>query len=331
MSGPDRVAPRLGEVGEGPSGYRSKKSSNSATLSLSLMEFQKASSSSAPRAGRRQRRTLDVLRASGDRRDRFLRRRFADPHLEGTDGLGNVLHLLLAQILEGDQPMLAHMIAHAARHAYASGSASDSSRAAMLTPSPKMSPSLTMTSPTLMPIRNSMRRSGGSLAFSCGSASCDFTAQSTAATTLPNSARTLSPAVPVIRPPWRADQGVDDQAMGRERGERRWLVALHVPAVAFDIRRKDRNELALEMGCFHSNAFNPEFRAQAGWPGWAVPELPSCVTLPLSIGFKSVRIQGSRSRGSNETLATIMGIGRWVAKGDQTRSHLTLNARASER
>src|SRR6516164_5555680 len=43
------------------------------------------------------------------------------------------------------------------------GSASASSRAAMLTPSPKMSPSSIMMSPTLMPMRNSMRcwRYGG--------------------------------------------------------------------------------------------------------------------------------------------------------------------------
>ena len=43
------------------------------------------------------------------------------------------------------------------------GSASASRRAATLTPSPKMSSSSTMTSPRLMPMRNLMRRSSGSI------------------------------------------------------------------------------------------------------------------------------------------------------------------------
>src|SRR5437667_157116 len=46
------------------------------------------------------------------------------------------------------------------------GSAKPSSRAATLTPSPKMSPFSTTISPTLMPMRNSMRRSGGTAALS---------------------------------------------------------------------------------------------------------------------------------------------------------------------
>ena len=40
-----------------------------------------------------------------------------------------------------------------------------SSRAATFTPSPKMSPSLTMTSPTLTPIRKRMHRPSGSPSF----------------------------------------------------------------------------------------------------------------------------------------------------------------------
>ena len=48
------------------------------------------------------------------------------------------------------------------------GSARVSRRAAMLTPSPKMSSPSMMMSPRLMPTRNSMRVAGGTTAFRCG-------------------------------------------------------------------------------------------------------------------------------------------------------------------
>jgi len=57
----------------------------------------------------------------------------------------------------------------------------------MLTPSPKMSPSSMMMSPTLTPIRNSMRRPAGAEALRAIISSCTSTAQRTASTTLANS------------------------------------------------------------------------------------------------------------------------------------------------
>jgi hypothetical protein len=80
------------------------------------------------------------------------------------------------------------------------GSASCCSLAAMLTPSPKRSPPSTITSPRLMPIRSSMRRPSGSAAFRSASSRWMRTAQSTAFTTLANSASTLSPDVLTSRP-----------------------------------------------------------------------------------------------------------------------------------
>jgi len=66
------------------------------------------------------------------------------------------------------------------------GSANASRRAAMLTPSPKMSPSSTTMSPTLMPMRNSMRLSAGTVALRSVMPACTSDAQFRASTTLPN-------------------------------------------------------------------------------------------------------------------------------------------------
>jgi len=64
------------------------------------------------------------------------------------------------------------------------GSASASSRAAMLTPSPKMSAPSTITSPRLTPIRSSRRRSGGMGSLMMRATCCASTAQLSASTTL---------------------------------------------------------------------------------------------------------------------------------------------------
>jgi len=87
------------------------------------------------------------------------------------------------------------------------GWASASSRAAMLTPSPKMSSPSMITSPRLTPIRSSRRRSGGIGSLIEREARCISTAQFSASTTLEKSASTLSPAVPTIRPPCAAISG----------------------------------------------------------------------------------------------------------------------------
>jgi hypothetical protein len=64
-----------------------------------------------------------------------------------------------------------------------------------------------------------------------------------------------------------ADQGIDDFPMGRESGKGRGLVALHMPAEPFDIGRKDRNELALEIGCFYSVA---TLSPSIGFSAWVI-------------------------------------------------------------
>jgi hypothetical protein len=75
-----------------------------------------------------------------------------------------------------------------------------SSRAATFTPSPKMSPSLIMTSPALMPMRNRIGGEFGSASFAAAIAFWISAAQETASRMLTNSASTLSPAVFAIRP-----------------------------------------------------------------------------------------------------------------------------------
>jgi hypothetical protein len=80
------------------------------------------------------------------------------------------------------------------------GLAKVSRRAATLTPSPKMSPSSTTISPTLMPMRNSMRLSAGTVAFRSAMPACISVAQRSASTTLPNSTSSPSPVVLTSRP-----------------------------------------------------------------------------------------------------------------------------------
>ena len=80
------------------------------------------------------------------------------------------------------------------------GSHSVSSRAAMLTPSPKISSPSMMMSPTLMPIRNTMRLSSGIAALRPIMPRWMATAQATASTMLANSTSKPSPVVFTIRP-----------------------------------------------------------------------------------------------------------------------------------
>src|SRR5260370_20366110 len=80
------------------------------------------------------------------------------------------------------------------------GAARASSRAATLTPSPWISrPSLIM-SPRLIPIRKSMRRSGGTPAFRSAISRCTSTAHRTPSTTLADSSSTPAPGVLTRRP-----------------------------------------------------------------------------------------------------------------------------------
>ncbi len=81
-----------------------------------------------------------------------------------------------------------------------SGSANASSRAAMFTPSPYKSLPSTITSPRLIPTRSTIRRSRDMPSLAVAIASCNSTAQWTAFTALPNSARAPSPISLTMRP-----------------------------------------------------------------------------------------------------------------------------------
>jgi hypothetical protein len=98
------------------------------------------------------------------------------------------------------------------------GSAIASRRAAILTPSPKMSPSCSTTSPTLIPTLNSSRRSLAMSALRSTMPACTSTAQRTASTALANSAKNPSPVVFTMRPRCEAIEG--------SSSSRRWQLRL---------------------------------------------------------------------------------------------------------
>jgi hypothetical protein len=75
---------------------------------------------------------------------------------------------VLAHILERNIEVVANLVAHDPADADATRLCQRFERAATLTPSPKMSPSSMMMSPILMPMRNSMRRSAGTLDVAVG-------------------------------------------------------------------------------------------------------------------------------------------------------------------
>ena len=70
-------------------------------------------------------------------------------------------------------------------------------------------------------------------------------AHRTASTGLANSAMTLSPALPKMRPSMVGDQPVDDLAMRLENRERSLLILAHQPAVADNVGCKDGGHSAL--------------------------------------------------------------------------------------
>jgi hypothetical protein len=76
-----------------------------------------------------------------------------------------------------------------------------SRRAATLTPSPRMSPASTMTSPKLTPTRKTICSASGRSSLTSCSRVWISTALRVASTLLGNSATTLSPAEPKMRPP----------------------------------------------------------------------------------------------------------------------------------
>src|SRR5689334_932377 len=101
----------------------------------------------------------------------------------------DVLDLLFAHVLEGEVSPVADLVAHYPADADPPpGSAKASRRAVMFTPSPKMSSPSAITSPRLIPTRNSIRFSVGTDVFRSAIPRCTCAAQRTASTTLANSA-----------------------------------------------------------------------------------------------------------------------------------------------
>ena len=88
------------------------------------------------------------------------------------------------------------------------GLAIASSRAAILTPSPKMSWASTITSPILIPTRKRMRRSSASPSVRSKIRAWNCAPARTASTALENSANNPSPVVFTIRPPCSVIAGV---------------------------------------------------------------------------------------------------------------------------
>ncbi len=165
----------------------------------------------------------------------------------------------------------------------------------MLTPSPKMSPSLTMTSPTLMPMRKRMlatlvERSigNGKIALDLdgalhrGEDAGEFGEDAVAG-------GTADPAA-MLR-----DERIDDDPVGRERRQRRFLVGAHQPAVAFDVGGEDGDELSLQRRRFHGQTRSfirrprptnraPDTAGVAGRSGYSTPRrrITAPITAPIT-------------------------------------------------
>jgi len=105
----------------------------------------------------------------------------------------DVLQLLLAQIAEGEVELARGVLAYPRRNANATGLGQAFEPGGDVDPSPKMSP-------TLMPIRNSMRLSAGSGALLSAAAAWISAAQRKASTTLANSTSKPPPVVLTMRP-----------------------------------------------------------------------------------------------------------------------------------
>jgi hypothetical protein len=112
----------------------------------------------------------------------------------------NVFDLLLAHVIEGEIELFTHLLMHDAADAGPARVGERFQTRRDVDPSPKMSRPSRITSPRLVPMRNSIRFSFGSWALRSAIAYCTSTAQRTASTTLENSTSKLSPVVLTIRP-----------------------------------------------------------------------------------------------------------------------------------
>jgi hypothetical protein len=128
------------------------------------------------------------------------------------------------------------------------GSAMLSSRAAILTPSPKMSCGSTITSPILMPTRKAIRLSSRSPVASSRMRFWNCKAARTASTALGNSAKNPSPVFLTMGPPCSATSRVNGLRQERRQlGMRSLFVIVHEPRVASHVGCQYRRQPALDL------------------------------------------------------------------------------------
>lgn len=95
-------------------------------------------------------------------------------------------------------------------------------------------------------LRELVRWSGARPEFAATKAACASTAHCTTSTALPNSARTLSPAVFAMRPPCSKMNLFEDRAPFGQSLERTDLISTHQTAVALDICCEDCDEASAD-------------------------------------------------------------------------------------
>ena len=157
----------------------------------------------------------------------------------------DVLDLLLAQILEGEIELVAHLVPNTRLTQIPPGSASAFSRAATFTPSPKMSCSSTITSPRLIPMRNLIRCSGGTSGLRSIIPRWTSTAQRTASTTLGKFRQQAVAGVLDDPAPVLLDLRIDQlPEMRLEPFVRPLLIRAHQARVPRHVGGEDRGEAA---------------------------------------------------------------------------------------
>src|SRR6266851_198681 len=120
----------------------------------------------------------------------------------------------------------------------------------------------TITSPRLIPMRNSIRRSGGIFSFSALSVVWISTAHWTAFTTLANSASTLSPAE-LTNLPRCCSMRESISLRCEDSAKRRLLVVPHEAAIAEDIDTEYGGELTFQyspLSATHNRASPVDFQ-----------------------------------------------------------------------
>ena len=121
----------------------------------------------------------------------------------------------------------------------------------MLTPSPKISPSFNITSPTLMPMRNHIRRSSARVSVGLGNIMLDLDGAfygGKNAAELGKYAVAGGAADPTAM---LYDERIGDGPMSRKCCQRAFLIEAHQGAIALDIGGKDCDEFSLEWRGFH--------------------------------------------------------------------------------